>query len=135
MGSSSQQMFIVTVKGIQGTFMSKSGGDTTSNTTKVYNGGSKTPELLAAPAETDNITISRAYNHDRDYQVLKNCRAKVGRWRTNISVAATDEDLNTRGKSTQYVNALLVRMSEPEYDSAGNDASSFELEFAVASIK
>jgi len=135
MAASSQRMYLVTVAGISGTFQTKSGGDTTSDVTKNYNGGATTPELLASPAETDNITVSRAYDHDRDYQAHKNARAKVGRWRTTISVTPTDADLNSRGKATQYPNALLVRVSEPDVDSSSGDASMFELEFAVGAVK
>jgi len=135
--SSSQRMFLVTVNGISGTFQTKTGGDTTSDVTKNYNGGATSPELLAAPAETDNITVSRIYNHDRDYAIHKQLRAKVGRWRTTISVTPTDEDLNSlgSGKATQYPNALLVRTSEPDYDSSGSDGAMLELEFAVGSVK
>lgn len=135
MASSSQKMFLVTVTGISGTFMTKSGGDTSSDVTKVYNGGATVPELLAAPAETDNITVSRAYDHDRDYQAHKNARAKVGRWRTTISVTPTDLDLTSRGSATTYPNALLVRVSEPDVDSSSGDAATWELEFSVGNVK
>lgn len=135
MASSSQRQFLVQVTGISGLFMTKTGGDTTSDVSKVYNGGSTTPELLASPAETDNIIVARAYDHSRDYQAHKNARAKVGRWRTTISVTPTDEDLNSLGNASTYPNALLVRVSEPDYDSSGGDATTWELEFAIGAVK
>lgn len=135
MASSSQRMFLVQVTGVSGLFASKTGGDTTSDIAKVYNGGATTPELLAAPAQTDNIIVSRPYDHDRDYQAHKNARAKVGRWRTTITVTPTDEDLKSRGKPTTYPNALLMRVSEPDYDASGGDATNFEMEFAIGAVK
>lgn len=135
MASSSERSFLVVVNGISGTFQTKTGGDTTSDVTMNYNGGSTTPELLAAPAATANIIVSRSYDHSRDYQAHKNARAQVGRWSTNISVTPTDADLNSLGSPTQYPNALLVRVSEPDVDSSSGSVAMFELEFAIGAVK
>jgi hypothetical protein len=130
----SQRQFIVNVSGIPGNFQTKSGGETSSDTTKNYDGGSLVPDVLASPAETDNITVSRAYNYERDHNAHVAARRKVGRWRTTVSVTPTDEDLKTIGDPTTYPDALLVRVSEPDVDSSSGDVAMFELEFAVGSV-
>lgn len=131
---SSQRQFLVSVSGISGYFQTKSGGETSSETTKNYDGGSLKGEVLAGPAETENITVSRAYNYARDYTAHASARRQVGRWRTTVSVTPTNVDLVASGKATVYSNALLVRVSEPEVDSGGNDPAVFELEFAIGSV-
>ena len=134
MGASSQRMFLVNVSGISGNFDTKSGGETTSETTKHYDGGSLTPEVLASPPETDNITVSRAWKFDRDYDAHRLARQRVGRWRTTLSVTPTNEDLIAVGNPVTYPNALLVRVSEPDADSSSGDTATFELEFAVEAV-
>ena len=134
MAASSQRMFIVNVSGIPGNFDTKSGGETTSETTKHYDGGSLTPEVLASPPETDNITVSRAWKYERDYDAQRLARKRVGRWRTTVSVTPTNEDLIAVGDPTTYPNALLVRVSEPDADSSSGDTATFELEFAIEGV-
>ena len=134
MAKLSQRQFLVNVSGIAGNFQTKSGGETSSETTKNYDGGSLNAEVLASPAETDNITVSRAYDYLRDSQAHRDARKKVGRWRTTISVTPTNEDLVAMGTPTTYPNALLVRVSEPDVDSSSGDVAMFELEFAVGSV-
>lgn len=132
---SAQRMFRIYVSGISGYWATKSGGETSSETTPYWDGGSLRPEQLAAPAQRGNITVSRAYHRDRDYAILAKARQQVGRWRTTISVQPTNEDLVSAGKPTVYSDALLVRVSEPDYDASGGDAATWELEFAVSSVK
>jgi hypothetical protein len=130
----SQKMFLVNVSGIPGYFDTKSGGETSSETSKHYDGGSLIPDVLAAPAETDNITVSRSWKFSRDFAAHRAARKQVGRWRTTVSVTPTDEDLVAVGEPTTYTDALLVRVSEPEYDSSSGDPATFELEFAVGAV-
>lgn len=134
MPASSQRQFLVSVSGVSGLFDTKSGGETSADTTKHYDGGSTQPEVLSAPAETDNITISRAWKYERDYEIHKLLRARVGRYRATLSVTPTNEDLIAIAKPTTYPNALLVRVSEPDYDSGSSDIATWELEFAIGSV-
>lgn len=131
---SSQRSFIVNVSGISGHFDSKTGGETSADTVKHYNGGSLTPQVIAAPSETANVVVSRAYDHTRDYAAHKKARSLVGRWSTTLSVTPTDNNLSAIGKATVYPKALLVRVSEPDYDSGSSDPAMFELEFAISSV-
>ena len=134
MAKSAQRQFLIKVAGIDGYFASKSGGDISSDTNKVYDGGSDTPDVLAGPAEADNVTVSRSYDLQRDGAVLKRLRKLVGRWETTLSVTATDRDLVAIAEPQVYPNALLVGLTEPETDASSGDAAEYELEFAIGTF-
>jgi hypothetical protein len=134
MGTAAQRQFLAKVEGIEGYFNSKTGGNRSSDASKVYNGGETDPEVLASPANTDDVTLTRGYKPLRDASVLESLRPQVGRLRTTVSVTPTDEDLVAIGKPVVYSNALLVGLSEPEYNADSGDASTYELTFAVGSV-
>lgn len=131
----SQRQYIVTVKDVAGNFMTKSGGGIASDSTKIYNGGSKTPEIITSTYEVENITVGRAYDSARDGAVLKKLRDQVGKFETTITVQETDEDFVTTGKpAVVYAKARLVGITEPDYDSGSGDPAMLELEFACTSV-
>lgn len=135
MAKVSARQWIVKVGGIDGNFSNKSGGNISSETNKVYDGGKLIPDVLSGPAEVDNITVSRPYDSVRDYKLLKTLRAKVGTFLTTISVTPTDRLLKTNAAPIVYSQCLLIGVTEPDADAASGDASTFELEFAVTSVK
>lgn len=131
---SAQRQFLVKVSNIDGYFMTKSGGNISADTTKVYDGGETRPDVLSSPADVENITVSRAYDHQRDSETLVQLRGKVGKLRTTVSVTPTDEDLVAIGSPVVYSDALLVGLTDVEVDASGGDAATFELEFAVSGV-
>ena len=131
---SAQRQFLVKVAGIEGYFATKSGGDITAETSKVYDGGSDTPDVLAGPAEVDDISCSRAYDLQRDEPILRQLRRQVGRFSTTVSVTPTDRDLIAVGQPVVYPDALLTGVVEPETDASSGDAAEFELTFAVGKV-
>jgi hypothetical protein len=134
MSKSAQRQFLVKVSGIDGYFMTKTGGNVSADTTKVYDGGEPRPDVLSSPADVENVTVSRAYDHQRDADTLARMRGQVGKLRTTVSVTPTDEDLVANGNPVVYSDALLVGFTDVEVDASGGDAATFELEFAVGSI-
>lgn len=135
MAKSSQRQFLVSISGINGLFSTKSGGAITADTSKVYDGGSLTPEVLSGSADVGNVTVSRAYDHTRDAALLSTLRAKVGRQTATISVTPADRDLVAIGSPTVYSDALLVGLTEPDSDASSADAATFELEWAIGQVK
>lgn len=132
---SAQRQFIVTVSGIAGTFASKQGGNISAEASKVYDGGSLTPDVLAGPAEVENITVTRAYEYSRDAALLAKLRPKVGTLLTTITVTPTDANLVTLGSPTIYPDALLIGLTEPETDASSGESSPYSLEFLVPRVK
>jgi hypothetical protein len=131
---SSQRQFLVKVGGLDGYFASKSGGNISADTNKVYDGGSETPEVMAGPAEAENITVGRPYDLQRDEPMLRDLRKRVGKWTTTVSVTPTTRELVASGTPQVYSEALLVGLTEPETDASSGDAATLELEFAVGSF-
>lgn len=132
---SAQRHFLVNVEAFYarvGFFMSKSGGSISSDVNKVWDGGSVTPDTIASPPEAENITVGKAFDVDRDAEVLAEIRQKIGSLRTTISVQPTTADMIATGRATVYPNALLVGLTEPDMDSSGGDAAMWELEFAIS---
>lgn len=134
MAFSAQRQFLVSIDKVAGKFMTKSGGGITSDSTKIYDGGSTVPTIIASPFEVENITVSRAYDQARDEPILQNLRNQVGRFVTTITVQPTDADLVAVGKATVYADAVLVGITEPEYDSGVGDVAMVELEFACKTV-
>jgi hypothetical protein len=129
----SNRQFLIKVDGIDGLFAQKTGGEVTSDTNTVWDGGSQTPDLVAAPAATSDVVLTRPYDPDAHQEVLNNLVAKVGTWRTTITLTPTYSDLSAaRVKPRVYSNALLKGVREPEPDASSGDASDFELTFAVS---
>ena len=134
MALSAQRQFLVSVSDITGYFMTKSGGEVSSEATKVYEGGKKTPEIITSPSDVDNITISRNYDPDRDATILAGLRTTVGTAIKTITVQGTDRDLVAVGSPIVYSEAVLVRIGEPEFDANSGDMATYELEFAVKTV-
>lgn len=126
-----QRQALVTIEGIPGRWATKSGGNVSADTTPVWDGGEDHPEILASPASAENVTVSRPFDDLRDLPEIARLRRLVGRFRTTITVQPTNGDLFPIGPPTVYPEALLVTLTEPEYDAASGDAQTIQLEFAV----
>ncbi|NUT90863.1 MAG: hypothetical protein HOY78_02420 [Saccharothrix sp.] len=130
-----QRQFLWSVAGISTPFAQKSGGEVTSDATKVWDGGSITPDVIAAPAEVGDVTLTRPYDPERDQPVLDRLIGLVGQWRTTISGQPLTGDMSSaRVKPRVYPNALLVGVREPEHDAGSGDGADYELTFAVGSV-
>ena len=130
----SQRQYVVTIDRIEGKFMTKSGGSISADSTKIYNGGEKTPSIITGISEVENITVGRAFDNARDRAMLATLRPQVGRFTTTIKVQETDADYVAVGNPVVYADAVLVGITEPEYDSGSGDPAMVELEFACRSV-
>lgn len=135
MSTSAQRQFLVKVEGVDGYFATKGGGESESETRKVWNGGSLQPEVLGDPAEVGDVTITRPYSATRDAPVQKRLQPLTGRWRTTVTVTPTDADLVPVADPTVYSNALLRRVGPPEHDAASGDPSVLELVFTPEGVR
>lgn len=133
MAKMASRQHLVKVSGIPDYFATFSGGSVSADTNKVYDGGNLVPEVLSGPAEADNITVGRPFDLNRDPQIIASLRRQVGTYTATISVQPTDRNLNAVGKPRVFPNALLVSITEPDYDATSGDAAQIELEFAVGS--
>ena len=115
-------------------FAQISGGEITAAVEKVYDGGSIFPEVLCAPPEIGDITLTRHYDADRDGPSIKMIRAMVGSVYYNLNIYDMDCNLKVYGTERVYPNALLVGLTEPEGDSSSGAPAMFSLTFSISSV-
>lgn len=125
-------------------FPQVSGGEITASVEKVYDGGSKFPSLLCAPAEIGDITLTAYYDDSADDPLTTtgtNIAAKVNVLRQLVGSAFYDIDINVYdcdikvyGADRQYTNALLVALSEPDGDASSGAPAMFSMTFSVQNV-
>lgn len=129
-----QWQFEVTVQGLPGTWATKEGGSTGGDTTKRYDGGALTPDIVGGRPVTENVTLGKGFRGNRDSALLADLRRKCLKWRTSIGVQPIDADGVPIGTGWTYTNCLLQNVGDPDVDSDSGDPSTLEIEFAVGGV-
>jgi hypothetical protein len=127
----SARQFLVKADGIEGLWATKTGGNVTSESQKVYDGGKLKPDIITNPPVAEDVTITRPWDIERDPDIATELLQLVGSWETTVSVTPTDADLIPIASPRVYPNAKLIGVSEPEVDAASGDPSVFGLTFAI----
>lgn len=132
MSSGRQRDFLVTVEGIDGFFATRTGGETSAETRRVWNGGQTTPEVMADPPVTGNVIVTRPWDPVRDQPLIKRLRPLCGQWVTTVIQQPTDRDLGVIPgvEPDVYSEARLVRIAPSEFNAENGEPDSIELEFA-----
>jgi len=123
-------------------FAQVSGGEITASVEKIYLGGQLFPEVLCAPAEIGDITLTAHFDDDTtpgDTQAgiatkLTALRKLVGQAYYNIQVQTLDCGINVKNLSRTYSSALLVGITEPDGDSSSGAPATFALTFSIQSV-
>lgn len=134
MSKSSKRQFLVTIDGFVGTWAGKTGGERTAEVARAYDGGNPEPDLITAPPQTGNITVTRTYDPDRDDAELHNAMRRVGALRATVAVQPLTPDYVATGKQVVYPRAVLVAVHPPEVDAASGDAAEWSMEWAVSRV-
>ena len=121
----------VTGPNLSGYFAQVSGGEITAAVEKIYIGGQPFPEVLCAPSEVGDVTLTKHYDQDLR-TIVKDLRTIVGRAYYEIKVYDTDCDLANQQSERVYSKALLVGLSEPEGDASSGAPATIALTFAVS---
>lgn len=127
-----KRQYLVTIEGIPGTWRAFSGAGGSASITKDFDGGSDRADLLAGPAEWDDIEVTRTVAPSRDDVWIEQLRKLIGRGRFNITKQATDANWTKVGKPTTYPDCLLNGLQEPETDAGSSDAAEITLTFATS---
>jgi hypothetical protein len=123
-------------------FAQVSGGEITASVEKIYLGGKLFPEVLCAPAEIGDITLTAHFDDDTtDSQTeagiakkLTDLRSLIGQAYYNIQVSTLNCGITVTGLSRTYSNALLVGLTEPDGDSSSGAPATFALTFSIQSV-
>jgi len=113
-------------------FAQVSGGEITAAVEKIYVGGAQFPELLCAPSEVGDVTITAHYD-DAMRGTLNEIRTGswTGRAFYNITIFYMNCDVANGKPDRQYNEALLVGISEPDGDSSSGAPATFALTFSI----
>jgi len=117
-------------------FAQVSGGEVTASVEKIYLGGKNFPEVLCAPAEIGDITLTAHFDDatggmDSKLALL---RGLVGQAYYNITVSTLDCGIKVTGSSRIYSNSLLVGLTEPDGDASSGAPATFALTFSVQTV-
>lgn len=116
-------------------FAQVSGGEVQASVEKVYDGGASTPEVLPAPIEVGDLTVTRHYDPDIDGGLVNSARPLVGKARYDIYVYTLDADNQIiQGRTRVYSRALLVNITEPEGDSSSGGPATFSMTFSCENV-
>lgn len=116
-------------------FAQVTGGEVQSSVEKVYDGGSSTPEVLPAPIQVGDLTVTRHYDPDIDGSLVNRARALVGKARYDVLVHVLDADNQViTGRSRVYPRALLVSLTDPTGDSSSGGPATFSMTFSCETV-
>ena len=120
----------ITGPNLSGFFAQVSGGEITAAVEKIYVGGLPFPQVLCAPSEVGDVTLTRHY--DSDFRtLLQEARLVVGRAYYEIKIYDTNCDIADKTSERIYAKALLVGLSEPEGDASSGAPATIALTFAI----
>lgn len=115
-------------------FAQVTGGEITASVEKIYIGGKLFPEVLCAPSEIGDITLTRHYSKDLDGSFLSSLRSMVGRAYYDIQVDELNCNVAVPELQRKYSRALLVGLTEPEGDAASGAPATYSLTFSIQSV-
>jgi len=116
-------------------FTQVSGGEITASVEKVYSGGSHKPEVLCAPMEIGDVTITGNFEDSGSiFENIQILRELVGRVYYNIDCFVLDCGLKNPKTQRTYSKALLVGLTEPEGDASSGAPTTFALTFAITDV-
>lgn len=125
----------LTADGLQRQYFAQvTGGSVQASVQKVYDGGSTFPEVLPAPIEVGDLTVTRHFDPDSDGAQIEYYRQRVGKARFDVNVYTLDADHQPIGKTRLYPNALLVNLTDPDGDASGGGPATFSLTFAISTV-
>lgn len=115
-------------------FAQVTGGEITASVEKVYIGGKLFPEVLCAPAEIGDITLTRHYDSTIDGSFLSSIRQMVGRAYYDIQIDELNCNVAVPEFQRSYPLALLVGLTEPDGDAASGAPSTYSLTFSIQTV-
>ena len=120
----------ITGPNLSGFFAQVSGGEITAAVEKIDVGGLPFPQVLCAPSEVGDVTLTRHYDSDLR-TLLQEARLVVGRAYYEIKIYDTNCDIADKTSERIYAKALLVGLSEPEGDASSGAPATIALTFAI----
>lgn len=131
MSRQDQAQITVTIDGRPlGVFDKRGGGGTDSEETKYRPGGMAPQKSLGGATTTENVTVERLYERERDHELCRWVRTRCGRATVVVSEQPLDDDGNPWGTPLVWRGKLKATNS-PERDSEANGAATWTIEVST----
>lgn len=128
-----QSDFLVFVDGIDGAWATASGGETTSEVRRVWDGGAASPSLTSGKPETSDLVVSRPYRPERDHALYKRLIGKVGKLRSTATKFYTVDGVAQ--ENPVVLEVLLRGVTAPEHDAASAETGRLQTTWAVGEVR
>ena len=129
-----QSAVTVSIDGVDyGIWDKRDGGGVDSEETKYKPGGMGKPISLGGNVETDNVTVSRLYDLERDHTVVQTLLSKPGKGRMVVKDQPLDPDGNPFGAPTVW-RGVVKTVTPPERDSESSDPAMIEIEMSTEGV-
>lgn len=127
MSTAQQSLITVVVDGQPlGTFDTRTGGETTAEVSKRRPGGMAREKAYAALPTTGNVTVTRVRERERDADLARRLRQRVGRATMVVSDQPLDDDGAVWGTPTVWTGKLSS-VNDGDADSDSSEPRMFEL--------
>lgn len=133
---SSQQMTLITVAvdGIPlGIFDTRSGGESSAEVSKYRPGGMARQKTRGGLPEAGDVTVTRENEPERDNDLAKHLRTRVGRAPMTVNEQPLDDNGNPWGKPTTWTGRLNS-VNGGDADSNSTDGRMLELVMVAAEV-
>lgn len=134
MASQQNSLITVAVDGSPwGVFDSRTGGESTADLGKYRPGGMAREKVRKGLPTVADLTVSREFEFDRDIELLRYARTRVGRASVTVNSQPLDDNGIPFGKPTTWTGTLNSANGGDE-DSESNDGRDLELGITVAEV-
>lgn len=108
----------------------REGGSVTSEDNKSFPGGMRPQKAHGAPATVDNVTLGGEFEPNRDHEMLRWLKSRVGKGKCVVTEQQLDVDGNTLGRPDTWTGVLLS-VSTGEYDASSGEPRELEIEVST----
>lgn len=132
--AASESDFLVKVVGIEGLWATRTGGDTPTDVSQVFNGGEDYATPVIGKKKPSNLVLTRPYDPRRDQQLSLELRRRQGSFRRTITQQPTLTDGTIVASPTTWIDCILINVKDPETNSGSSGAAMIELTFTPGRV-
>lgn len=141
MAFSDQRQFLVSIAGISGSFWAqRTGGDLSVPTSKAFDGGNSTPQILTGNPNVDDLVCTRPFDPGRDGPIIQQLNAGLMAGQplvATISQDPTDPAYRPTGDPIITWSGTLTKIAQPQTDAqkTGAQAATYALTFTCTRVQ
>lgn len=134
MSSQSQSLITVVIDGAPcGVWDTRSGGETTADVSKRRPGGSLNEKATRGRSTTGDVTVSREYERERDIELGRRLRTRVGKATVVVTEQPLDDDDVAWGTPTTWTG-VLTGINTGDVDSDSDEPRMCEVTMVATAV-